>query len=707
MNKDIKAGTLVFKPRARLIKTIGEELISDDKVAIIELVKNSYDAYSSLYNGAPIVDIVFQGNVETCTDTSGSKKYIISKTGSSIIIYDEGVGMDFNTIEHAWMEPATNFKKLKENQDPQKKYSGEKGIGRFASAKLASKLELVTRREGEDEIVVFFDWNMFSNEEDYLDDVKINWQIRPAQEIKTHGTILKLYDLNDDWDESKIMDLRISLSRLLNPIVPTEDFLINLELPSEFSKLSGIVERPETLNRPNYSIRGCITKDGKPQNVIFYSKTVNKEEQLKLEFILNREYSAGPFSFEFKIWNRETDELKALAGEMGSLVRNVKKDLDELCGISIYRDNIRVLPYGNKNNDWVRLDIRRVNNPTLRLSNNQIVGYVSIKLDDNPFLKDQSNREGIVESQAFEDLKEYIKLILNEVEQRRYAERPRNTQTKSIKSLFEAFSLKTISTSIKNENIGQQEVIKLLEQKEKEITDAVVKVQETISRYRRLSTMGQLIEPIIHDGRDLLNKIDLKSNIIIKEANKEQLDVNKIISKANDIQELRKDFALLFKRIEPFGGRKRGRPKTIILEEAIENIFTLNQDELSKLNIECVLPTSEHKVSIDESELGSIFMNLIQNSMYWLEQINAERKIVVDILEAKDELSVIFSDNGPGVQPGIEDKIFDPYFSTKPDGIGLGLAIIGETMEEYDGHLSLVDSLLGGASFKLSFKYRI
>lgn len=243
--------------------------------------------------------------------------------------------------------------------------------------------------------------------------------------------------------------------------------------------------------------------------------------------------------------------------------------------------------------------------------------------------------------------------------------------------------------------------------KEKEITDAVVKVQETISRYRRLSTMGQLIEPIIHDGRDLLNKIDLKSNIIIKEANKDQLDVNKIISKANDIQELRKDFALLFKRIEPFGGRKRGRPKTIILEKAIENIFTLNQDELSKLNIECALPTSKHKVSIDESELGSIFMNLIQNSMYWLEQINAERKIVVDILEAKDELSVIFSDNGPGVQPEIEDKIFDPYFSTKPDGIGLGLAIIGETMEEYDSHLSLVESVLGGASFKLSFRYRI
>ena len=90
--------------------------------------------------------------------------------------------------------------------------------------------------------------------------------------------------------------------------------------------------------------------------------------------------------------------MKALAYETGSLVKNVKKDLDELCGISIYRDNIRVLPYGNVNNDWARLDLRRVNNPTMRLSNNQIVGYISIGIESNPLLKDQSNREGIVKS---------------------------------------------------------------------------------------------------------------------------------------------------------------------------------------------------------------------------------------------------------------------------------------------------------------------
>src|SRR5690606_24880264 len=135
----------------------------------------------------------------------------------------------------------------------------------------------------------------------------------------------------------------------------------------------------------------------------------------------------GPFNFEFRAWDRDNDSLRKIATEIGSTLKNIKGDLDDLAGISIYRDNFRVLPYGEKKNDWLRLDIRRVNNPTLRLSNIQVVGYVSVNLDKNPDLKDQSNRERIVESQAFIDFKELIILVLNELEQRRYEERPRES----------------------------------------------------------------------------------------------------------------------------------------------------------------------------------------------------------------------------------------------------------------------------------------
>lgn len=712
----IDSGSFVFKPRARLIKTIGEELISNDNVAITELVKNSYDA------GSPIVEITFQGEVKEkagdekkkIKSTDIKEKYIVSE-GASIVIYDEGVGMDFETIQKAWMEPATNYKKKEENKNNSKRrFTGEKGIGRFASAKLSSRLELVTKQENKDEIIVKFNWNDFSNEERYLDDVKIDWTIRPAQEIKKCGTILKLKELNEDWDETKISELRVALSRLLNPIVPTDDFLISINLPDGFGKsLSGLIERPETLNRPNYYIKGNVTEDGFPKGIVFYSKMKGQEEVLSLPenlFTTNKSYTVGPFDFEFKIWNRDSDDLLSLASETNSIVKNVKKDLDDLCGISIYRDNIRVLPYGNHNNDWVRLDMRRVNNPTLRLSNNQIVGYISIGLDANPYLKDQSNREGIVESEAFEDLKECIKIILNEVEQRRYNERPRENQTKETKkaSLFDKLSLASLSAEIKESKPDSTEIINLINQKDAEIKETVSKIQEVISRYRRLSTLGSLVDPIIHDGNNYLHKIDLKSTIIYDETQNANCNIEKIAKKANEIQDVRRNFAQLFKRIEPFGGRKRGRPQMIVVEDVIKNQFMLNSEELSRNSISYTISNTQHKVTIDESELAVVLMNLIQNSVYWLSTIDVERRIHADVMDEQDGLAIIISDNGPGVKEGTEDNIFAPYYSTKPDGIGLGLAIAGEIMAEYDGELSLVkNSILGGASFKLLFRKRI
>lgn len=716
MNEEIiQSGEFVFRPRARLIKTIGEELISNDNVAITELVKNSYDA------GSQIVDISFNGSVKKkevikriAQKEIKKEESYIEKEGASIIIFDEGSGMSFETIETAWMEPATNYKKKQENKNLNRRFSGEKGIGRFASAKLSSKLELVTRKRGEDEIVVNFDWDVFSDEEQYLDNVKIKWIIRPAQEIKTSGTILKLTGLNDDWDETKINDLRVALSRLLNPIVPNEDFLISLNMPKGINpSLSGLVERPETLNRPNYFIKGEILEDGNPENIHFFSKSIGKEEKIDFKpsgFTKEKPYTAGAFSFEFKVWNRDNDNLSNLANETDSILSNVKKDLDDLCGISIYRDGIRVLPYGNKNNDWVRLDLRRVNNPTMRLSNNQIVGYVSIGLDANPLLKDQSNREGIVESRAFEDLKEYIKIILNEVEQRRYNERPRENQPieYSKRSLFERLSLSSLSNEIKEKPRDTKEIISLIDRKEKEIKETVSKIQEVISRYRRLSTLGQLIDPIIHDGNNFLNKIDLKTNIIIKETEKNDCDLSKIAIKTSEIQAVRVDFSQLFKRIEPFGGRKRGRPSSVILEDVIINQFLINEEELKKNAVKYSVSNTQHRVTIDESELAVIMMNLIQNSIYWLSTVDKDRKIHVTVTDESNGLAIIISDNGPGIKEGTEESIFEPYFSTKPDGIGLGLAIVGEIMADYDGELSLVkDNLNEGATFKLLFKKRV
>jgi hypothetical protein len=704
MKTQIQKGSSVLRPRARIIKTIGEELISNDIVAILELVKNSYDANAS------IITINFEGEVLEIGEGK-RKKLIFSKTNSKIEIEDDGVGMSLDIIKSAWMEPATLHKK--ENiHSPEKKrrHTGEKGVGRFAAAKLSSDLKLITKTIDDNEVVADFHWPNFSDDK-YLDEIECSWEVRIPELIKKNGTVLILSNLKSDWDEEKINFLRITLSRLINPLSPVPGFLMELNLPQKLKRLSGDIEGPESLKTPVYSIEGNINDSGflnfKYQS-IHIDTPINETIDLSKKLRPSRRNETGPFSFKFFVWDRDEESLKEHSEFVGSTIRDIKRDLNALSGISIYRDNFRVLPYGEPKNDWLRLDIRRVQTPTTRISNNQIIGFIALSLDKNPKFTDQSNREGIVESQAFKDLEEIVKIILNELELRRYKERRRENKHLEKLSLFSNFAigdyLNLVTTKYPNDKLIADAVKKT----ENSINEGVKKVQEVLSRYRRLSTLGLLVDAVLHDGNNYLGLISGETAILKKELNKSDLDPSKISEKILKIEEHKQMLSELFKRLEPFGGRKRGRPEEIVIENAIRNVFLLYDFQLKKLNIQVSLPESENKVTIDNGEFQSIIVNLLTNSMYWLENVDYEKKIIIQVEHDIQSLIIVFSDNGPGVDEENQELIFDPYFSTKPDGIGLGLTIIGELMSDYNGELLLIDNgPLNGATFKLIFRNRI
>ena len=142
----------VLRPRARLLRTLGEELISNEVVAVIELVKNAYDA------DATNVLIKFDGPLEPGK--------------GSIEIIDNGCGMGLDVVKTVWMEPATPSKRGDRRYSARfkRRVLGEKGIGRFASSRLADELEVITRREGsKDEVYGIFDWRQFDDENRYLE----------------------------------------------------------------------------------------------------------------------------------------------------------------------------------------------------------------------------------------------------------------------------------------------------------------------------------------------------------------------------------------------------------------------------------------------------------------------------------------------------------------------------------------------------------
>jgi C4-dicarboxylate-specific signal transduction histidine kinase len=122
------------------------------------------------------------------------------------------------------------------------------------------------------------------------------------------------------------------------------------------------------------------------------------------------------------------------------------------------------------------------------------------------------------------------------------------------------------------------------------------------------------------------------------------------------------------------------------------------------------LPVSHTTVTADETELQQVFVNMLRNSLYWLREVSPEdRRIRIAVSRDDDGLHILFSDSGPGVDETVRDRIFDPYFSTAEDGVGLGLSIAGEIVGEYyDGQLSLLDEgPLPGANFQVTLRRRV
>ncbi len=691
-----KSGSATFRPRARIIQALGRDLISNEVIAIQELIKNAYDA------DATRVTITFE---EPFTPAHGA-----------VTISDNGDGMDLKVIRGAWMEPATISKLRKKKTRKGRRVTGEKGIGRFAAARIARVLEMTTNPRGSSkQIHVRFDWGAFEDESRYLDEIKCKWRVESLSSSRGHGATLRMIGLNDEWDEDQqrdmtsFSDLRAELSRLVAPL-QKDEFAIELRLPPRLKAMAGLITPPEVLGKPHYRLHGSVNSKG--QLTAFYEGPNETGELLddgKKPLILlqgGRKPSCGPFSFEFRVWDRQRDDLQPLAEAFNATIRDIRRDLDAASGISVYRDRFRVLV---PEQDWLRLDLRRVQNPTLRLSNNQIVGRISISADRNPGLKDQTNRQGIVDTPQLEDLKATLMEILSKLEVKRDNHRRQaRTQATGV-GIFEKLQIAPIRAYLVQRYPHDRELLSFVDRASRTFEEGVGEVQQVLARYRRLATLGQLIDVVLHEGRTpistIRNEMDLAMGDLSKAGGTQIND--QLSGRFRVITEQTEMLSLLFKRLAPFSGRRRGRPSKITLERIIRNSFDLYAQKIRELGVTVSLPEGETWVTVDPSEMQMIFVNLLDNALHWLEKVK-DRQIVILIRKLDVGLQVTFSDSGPGVPEDIRERIFEPYFSTKAEGIGLGLTIAGETAAEYEGGLELMaNGPLAGATFRILLRKRL
>ena len=726
---------LRLRARSRLMAILGHELISSDIVAITELVKNSFDA------DARMVLIRLTGE----PDDDGS----IGAATGRIDILDDGHGMSETTIRETWLEPATGFRRKHLTTPDGRRVLGEKGVGRFAAAKVGDRLDLTSKADGAEEVHLAVDWSAFEDDSKYLDEVELQFDVRKEgifgqrgaiSEIwgvaaSAHlgrnrpptgerGTLLSIGALRSEWTPALVRKLDLSLQRLISPFDEAEEiadeFQIVLAVPESLGCESGLVRRPDILRNPHYRLNAEVDDLGNASVMI---ELRNGDEH----FIERRLASArcedtprcGPFELRLNVWDRDTASLRELAEAMGS-TKLAREVLNSVSGVSIYRDGFRVLPFGEQDDDWLRLDMRRVQEPTQRLSNNQIVGYVLIGRDANPGLTDQTNREGLIEGPALDDLRHAVLELLQMIEAERYKIRPREPR-KSKSGLFDRIDLSELRRAIAAEVPDDSPVLTKLDEMQEHVDHRMEMVGEVLSRYHRLATLGQLVDGVVHELAQPLVAIRTAA-VLGSEATDESLAagpgddqrqtlLTRLGGYFTTITAQARVSNEVLRRIAPFGGRRRGRPQNYVIETAIRDAVALLRHEVESVGAEIRIAQSAHEVALDGTEFQEVIVNLLRNSLHWLRRVKKGSRVVsIDVQRNEDNsVSVILEDSGPGVLEGDQDYIFDPYFTTKPNGVGLGLSIAGEIVKDYyGGDLELLSpGRLGGARFRATFRKRV
>ena len=661
MKSRVQSGSAAFRPRARLMKLLGAELISDEVVALVELVKNAHDA------DAAAVTLSFKG---------------VTEPGGSITVTDDGHGMDREALLGRWMEPANAWKQTKGGRTKKgRRLLGEKGVGRFATDKLAARLEVKSRcPRSKQEVLAVIDWDRFESDARMLSDVRCHWRVQPGARKRWHGTVLTLSGLRSTWNERMFRRLTTRLARLTTPFSDVSDFRVTIE-SDEFPDYGGETEGT-FLNRASYKIDARFNG----QNQI--EVRLGKSRPEKYTWNGSGALRCGPVRVQLHAF-----DLDALS-PVGPLME-VRAWLKQWTGISVYRDGFRVWPYGEPHDDWLRLDQRRVNNPVVRLSNNQLVGFVQISRDANPDLLDQTSREGLIHNRALDDLRRLMYFVLQILEAHRQAIRHPAQQAQQVPKPPPNGDG---SPSVELERLAQQTQGSLrteLERvcrrlREAEASDSL-RQEKLINEITNLAVLSQLSGSLRAAVQEPLERIRSAAESLAH-----GLNGNRTRAMRSDLRSLRTSLTAVDARMEMFalveGQGLIRRRRTISVTTEFERFTAMVDPLMQEKDADFTTRITGNGVLRVEMR-PELFLRLLfilaMNSLDWIDTAK-RREISVEAVSADSRCVITFSDTGPGIPTQLADRVFDPFVSGKEQGHGLGLAVAKSLVTSHGGRIEVL-----------------
>ena len=761
----------MFKVSARTVLELGSELISSDIIAFYELIKNAFDAktkngviinFNITLNKNSFLnltkEILTQGLsptksinlIKSKLDASSKyyQQYIdeidniqhipsllaqfetAQKKFNTIEIFDNGDGMSLSDLEKKFLVIGTSSRKkyvleaTKNNKEAP--YLGEKGIGRLSMMRLANQVSIKTAQKQDAKLSYLnIDWTLFKDLDLMIDEIKVvPFQQGKKKTEDWSGCEITLSNLVDDWTVQKVKDLvNYGFSKIIDPFVDMKEkpkiritfnderiaipFMEKKLLQNCHAKVVGnykIVDDKPVLTVTNKIINAGV------EHPIEEDTYILTEPDLIGSIIGNNLLpndtlvTLGGFSFEFYWFNRRL--LHSING-IGNL-SEVREKLKQWSGIFLFRDLFRVFPYGEDDDDWLSLDRKALSHSGYTLNKTQFIGKINITRHHNPYLIDQTNREGLRQTDEKIAFIQILQLIIqsNLLNRLEYVKKQYKNQKVDFNLLekinvnsLEARAQKAVKELAKVTPTESIPIIEDLKQTVFEFSEFAKNAKIKLSEYEtdslivtELTGVGLMSEIIAHElartsenALSTLTKINKTENIS---------DIK------NGLTALREEMRTLSKRIsilDPIVSTKRQRFENVDLNTIVHDVIELHKTKFQRHGIKYYIHEEKNKIFTKaiRGMIVQILSNLIANSKYWMmmrkdfNSVNYQPKI--DIFIEDNPPTIIYEDNGTGISPENKDNVFKAFFSLKEQSKrrGLGLYISKENAKYMKGSLVL------------------
>jgi len=668
-----------------ILRRLGEELNPNLDQGILELVKNSYDA-----------------NARRCAVRFRN----VINPGGEIEIDDDGDGLEYQDIVEGWLVLGRSRKNTSKGTRLGRTPAGDKGLGRLAALRLGKQVHLITRpRESADvEYLVTIDWDRYKSE-DLVENVPVNIDERPRSQPDP-GTTVIIDGVRNIIGRMEVKRLARALILLADPFDRDPSaFKPTLESP-DFKDLEQLVDRMY-FDDAEYHLVASLS-DGRVSARVtdWRGRTLFEGDHKDIAPERNgKKYSAPDASFDLWafILTRTGFETRSTS------VAEVRSWIESFGGVHLYLNGLRVAPYGNPANDWLDMNLRRVQNPEERPSTNNSIGRVSIS-DTDGLLSQKTDRSGFIENHEFEELRAFAQDALEWMARRRLsaaeARRRKERAATPTRSEQSRDSLKRqierAPANIKNELTTAFTNYDREHQRE---TDAL---RREVQLYRTLSTAGITAATFAHESGGYPLKIIAQSVTAIEFRGMKYYSDTYEKHLANPVASIRHacdSLGVLSSATLQLVDSDKRRMGRIDLNVVVRQVLSTFSPLLDGRDVKVIADLSpvEPYLRGTEAAVESIITNFINNSLTAFESSpDAQRIVKVKTDVIGDTWRMEFSDNGPGIS-GIDIKdVWLPGNTTRASGTGLGLTIVRDAVADLNGRVNAMPhSELGGATFSV------